>query len=130
MKALVVDDSWITRKVICKMLTRFGIDSYEAANGSQALETLNSNSDIKIAFVDWNMPVMTGIEFLNQAKKDSRFDSIKIVMVTGNNEMDHVKSALNSGVDEYIMLPLTKEILQEKLALLNIHPEDKCDFEA
>ena len=112
------------------MLTRFGIDSYEAANGSQALETLNSNSDIKIAFVDWNMPVMTGIEFLNQAKKDSRFDSIKIVMVTGNNEMDHVKSALNSGVDEYIMLPLTKEILQEKLALLNIHPEDKCDFEA
>lgn len=122
-KALVVDDCTITRKLIKNFLMGFGFKSVEAADGKQAFECLKKHQDVEIAFVDWNMPVMTGIEFLHQVRSDTKLHSLKIVMVTGNTEMSFVKTALTEGVDEYIMLPLTKEIFQEKLALLGIHPK-------
>ena len=122
MKSLVVDDSWITRKVMSKLLERFGIEALEADDGANALTILNDNPEIEIIFLDWNMPLMTGIEFLQRVKNDDRYKMLKVVMVTGNTEMSFVVSAIAEGVDEYIMLPIDKNILEEKLALLGVFP--------
>ena len=124
-KALVVDDTEPTRRLISRMLLKFGLEAIEASDGQQALQALESQPAVDIAFVDWNMPVMTGIEFLRHVRQNASRETMKIVMVTGNTDMDSVQAALEAGVDEYIMLPLTKEVLQEKLALLGIYPTMK-----
>lgn len=122
-KALVVDDSTTTRTLIANMLVKFGFDAIEAGDGKEAISVLEKHPEVRIAFVDWNMPVMTGIQFLHIVRQDSNLNSLRIVMVTGNTEMDFVVSAIKEGADEYIMLPITSEILEEKLALLGIYPK-------
>ncbi|NDC37134.1 MAG: response regulator [Proteobacteria bacterium] len=119
-KALVIDDSSTVRLIVSKMLRAFGYESVQAANGLLALEELAKNPDVTLALVDWNMPVMSGIEFVQQARKSSEPESLKIVMVTTETEMHQVSKALEAGVDEYIMKPFTKEIFEEKLAMLGI----------
>jgi two-component system chemotaxis response regulator CheY len=121
-KILVVDDSPVTRVVIAKMLESFGFETIQAQDGVEALKELAKNQDIKIALVDWNMPTMTGIDLLRQVRCDSKLSDLKIIMVTTENEMHSVTTALNEGVDEYIMLPLTSDVLKDKLALLGIYP--------
>ena len=123
--ALVIDDNKTNRKVISAMLARFHISAVEACDGKQGLELLNQNEGIEIAFVDWNMPVMSGIEFLQVARTSKDESKLKVVMVTSNTDMNYVVSALESGASEYIMLPLTREVLQEKLALLGIYPKEQ-----
>lgn len=119
-KALVVDDSSTVRSIITKMLTAWGIPSVQAGNGQEALTVLNQNKDVNLALVDWNMPVMNGIEFVRQARQNKDFHAMKIVMVTTETEMTQVVAALEAGVDEYIMKPFTKEIFEEKLMMIGI----------
>ena len=126
-KALIVDDCLVTRKIIARMLSRFGFTAVEAGDGQEAFDVLNANPEVIVAFVDWNMPVMTGIDFLRKAREIPHLEALKIIMVTGNNEMEHIVTAIKSGVDEYIMLPITKNILEEKLALLKIYPDNGTD---
>jgi two-component system chemotaxis response regulator CheY len=121
-KILVVDDSPVTRVVIAKMLQRFGFETMQAENGLDALNVLVKNEDIEIVLLDWNMPTMNGIEFLRSARNDKKQTDLKVIMVTTQNEMEYVITALNEGIDEYIMLPLTSDILRDKLALLGIYP--------
>lgn len=119
-KALVVDDSSTVRSIITKMLLDWGIESVQAGNGQEALNMLEQNKDVSIALVDWNMPVMSGIEFVRHARENGEYKGIKIVMVTTETEMHQVVKALEAGVDEYIMKPFTKEIFEEKLTMVGI----------
>lgn len=119
-KALIVDDSSTVRSVIARMLNSWGIESVQAANGQEGYTSLDSNPDVTIAFVDWNMPIMNGIQLVQKIRSESKYQSVKIVMVTTETEMDQVMKALETGADEYIMKPFTKEIFREKLALLGI----------
>jgi len=123
-KALIVDDSSTVPPIIAKMLTSFGIDNVQAGNGQEAYNTLEKTLGVTIAFVDWNMPVMSGIQLVRMVRADAKFQTMKIVMVTTETEMQQVTTALEAGVDEYIMKPFTKEIFREKLELLGIldHP--------
>jgi two-component system chemotaxis response regulator CheY len=122
-KALVIDDSSTVRLIVSKMLKGLGYDSVQAANGLLALDELSKNPDVTLALVDWNMPVMSGLEFVQHARKSSDQAKLKIVMVTTETEMHQVSKALEAGVDEYIMKPFTKEIFEEKLAMLGISAE-------
>jgi len=122
-KAIVIDDSSTVRSIISKMLTAMGIQSVQAADGKQALTVLSQNEDVSIAFVDWNMPVMNGIDFVQEVRKQAVYNKIKILMVTTETEMSQVVIAIESGVDEYIMKPFTKEIFLEKLSMLGILDE-------
>lgn len=121
MKALIVDDSAATRHIIKKLLKEAApqIDqTVEAQDGADALKKLGDNPDVKIAFVDWNMPVMNGLEFVQAARASIDSEKLKIVMVTTETEMTAVIQALESGVDEYVMKPFTKETLTEKLQII------------
>ena len=120
MHALIIDDSSATRMILREILSSHGFDIVEAENGKQALEQLADHDDITLALVDWNMPEMNGYEFLIEARKDSKFDGVLMMMVTTETDMSRVSKALEAGANEYVMKPFTKEILGEKLMLLGI----------
>jgi two-component system, chemotaxis family, chemotaxis protein CheY len=119
MRALIVDDSRAIRMVLRRALGECGFDDFaEAGDGSEALNVLSSGPLPEAAFVDWNMPVMNGLEFVQAARSNSEYASMAIIMVTSETAFDHVESALAAGADEYVMKPFTSDVLTEKLALV------------
>jgi two-component system chemotaxis response regulator CheY len=120
MRALVVDDSKTTRMIIGRILREIGFDVVEASNGQEALTKLEEGGSADLALVDWNMPEMSGIEFVRAVRADPTHVEMKLMMVTTESEAEQVSEALEAGADEYAMKPFTKEVIQEKLALLGI----------
>lgn len=92
----------------------------EAGQGAEALDQLQQSGPLDLALVDWNMPVMTGYEFLQQIRAKREFDPMPIMMVTTETEMSQVQRALEAGANEYVMKPFTEEALREKLLLLGL----------
>ena len=120
-KALVVDDSRTIRIIIRRILLELGYEVCEASNGREALEVLEAEKpDVDLVLADWNMPVMNGLELLKELRQDSEFCGLKVLMVTTETEMEHMKSALDAGADEYVMKPFTRDILLEKLEIVGI----------
>jgi two-component system chemotaxis response regulator CheY len=119
MRALIVDDSRFVRDFLRGMLKSKGIDCEEAADGRAGLEQLHSGLDFDLALVDWNMPVMDGLEMLRQLRADG-FNDLKVMMVTTEAENDFIVRALEAGADEYLMKPFDDAALSEKLAMLGL----------
>ena len=119
MRALVIDDSRTVRLVIAKLLAELGFEVVEAANGRQGLAQLHQ-SPADVVLVDWNMPEMNGLEFIQAVRADRAYDSVRLVMVTTETEQQQVIRALQAGASEYIMKPFTREILVAKLTLLDL----------
>lgn len=121
MKVLIVDDSRPIRKIMARMLGQMGHETFEAGNGKEALSQMEVHPDISLVMLDWNMPEMDGLETLTALNaRDRSFPKPTIVMVTTENEMGKIVEAMTLGANEYIMKPFTKEILEEKLAILGI----------
>ena len=118
MKVLVVDDSRVMRMIIGRALREMGFDIVEAGNGQEALTRLKENSDIGLALLDWNMPVMNGIDFLRAMRSDQQYAAIKVMMVTTETEMTQVQLALQVGANSYVTKPFTPDVIQEKLRSL------------
>jgi two-component system chemotaxis response regulator CheY len=115
MKVLVVDDSRVMRVIIGRTLREMGHDVVEAGDGQEALVRLNEDDGVALAMVDWNMPVMNGIDFLLAMRGDQRFKQIPVMMVTTETEMGQVQLALQAGANNYVTKPFTPDVLQEKL---------------
>jgi two-component system chemotaxis response regulator CheY len=120
MKFLVIDDSRAIRAVITRMLTQLGHEHVSAANGREGLDALEASLDFDVALVDWNMPVMTGIEFVAAVRSCGEYDGMRIMMITTETEVERITQALALGADEYLMKPFTLEAFVEKLALLGV----------
>jgi two-component system chemotaxis response regulator CheY len=120
MRALIVDDSRAVRIIIGSYLREIGLDVLEACNGRDALVKMQQNQDVELVLVDWNMPEMNGLDFINALRAQRVYDPVRIVMVTTETECEQVTRALNAGANEYIMKPFTKEILVAKLNLLDL----------
>lgn len=118
MKALVVDDSRAIRHYLAKLLTDLGFEVAVAGHGLEGLEQLSAATDL--VTVDWNMPEMNGLEFVQAVRMDPSFDRTRIVMVTTETEMSQVERALSAGAQEYVMKPFTKDVLEEKLRVLGL----------
>ena len=95
-------------------------ETFEAANGAEALVRLRESGPMDVALVDWNMPEMNGYDFLTAVRGDRQHDAMKIVMVTTETEITQVQSALSQGANEYIMKPFTRDAVIEKLQLLGL----------
>ena len=106
--------------IIGRILRECGFEVIEASNGVEALGRLEELGPADLALVDWNMPEMTGIEFVKAVRAESTYDNMKMMMVTTESEAEQVVTALEAGANEYAMKPFTKEVIQEKLALLGI----------
>lgn len=121
MRALVVDDSRAMRGLLVRLLRGLGFEVTEAPDGSAALDlVVHDASSFDLALVDWNMPIMGGLELVHAIRKEHRFDAMRIMMVTTENDIEHVVSALDAGANEYLMKPFTPEAVSEKLALLGL----------
>jgi two-component system chemotaxis response regulator CheY len=119
-KAIVIDDSRATRLILKRTLIAQGFEVLEAGDGRQAVEELERSGPVDLALVDWNMPVMTGYEFIVEIRSRAIFSSMSIMMVTTETETSQVQLALDAGANEYIMKPFTEEVLREKLMLLGL----------
>jgi two-component system, chemotaxis family, chemotaxis protein CheY len=119
-RALVVDDSTAMRVIIRRILKEQGFDTVEAEHGKAALTALAASGPVELALVDWNMPEMNGLEFVQAVRADARFGEMIIMMVTTEIESAQVMRALEAGANEYLMKPFTKPALVEKLALLGL----------
>ena len=121
MYALVIDDSRAMRRIVGKIVSRLGFEVLEAENGVEGLTQLEANSsEIEVVLVDWNMPVMNGLDFVKQVRANQEFEKHKLVMVTTETEPTQMARALMAGVDEFVMKPFTEEILVEKLKLIGV----------
>jgi two-component system, chemotaxis family, chemotaxis protein CheY len=119
LKILIVDDSKQIRRHVARTLTAAGHTSCEAEDGLVALDVLEREDDVDVVLMDRYMPVMDGIESLQSIKQEAKYDHIKVVMMTTENNSEKIQEALDCGADEYIMKPLTKEVIEEKLESLD-----------
>jgi two-component system, chemotaxis family, chemotaxis protein CheY len=119
MRALIVDDSRFVRGHLRKLLEEKGIACEEAGDGQAGMEQLSSGAAFDLALIDWNMPVMDGLEMLLELRA-SGFADLKVMMVTTEAESGFIERALEAGADEYLMKPFDMEALMEKLAMLGI----------
>jgi len=119
MRALIVDDSRFVRGFLRGLLEEMQIECEEAGDGQAGLDRLHEGDPFDVALVDWNMPVMNGLEML-QGLRAEGFDSVKVMMVTTEAENDFILRALDAGADEYLMKPFDEEGLTEKLALMEL----------
>lgn len=120
MQVLVIDDSRAVRTIIRNFLRGLGFETIEAGNGQEGLERLEEFPEITLVLVDWNMPVMDGLEFIQTIRSQPALNHIRLVMVTTETESEQVARALAAGANEYVMKPFTKDVLAAKLSLLNI----------
>jgi two-component system chemotaxis response regulator CheY len=125
MQALVVEDSSTIRKILCQYLRKMNINVVEAANGQEALDRLKEMSAPDLVLVDWNMPVMSGIEFIQAVRELKIYDPLPLIMVTTNSESEYLGTAMDAGATLYIQKPCTLDALREKLDLLGLFTESK-----
>jgi two-component system chemotaxis response regulator CheY len=112
---LVVDDSRVIRKVARRVLEDIGFEIAEAADGMEALAWCRAAMPDAV-LLDWNMPVMNGIEFLRQLRTEPGGEEPIVVFCTVENDLDHIRAALDAGANEYIMKPFDGEIIAAKFA--------------
>lgn len=124
MQALVIDDSRALRLLIGKILREQGFEVCEAADGSEGLAKLRANPGIGLVLVDWNMPVMDGLQFIQAVRQEREWDDIRLMMVTTENESEQVQRAIAAGANEYLMKPFTADVLIAKLTLLGVSEEN------
>jgi two-component system, chemotaxis family, chemotaxis protein CheY len=110
---LVVDDSGVVRKVARRIVEAMGFQVIEAEDGSVALEACKQAFPDAV-LLDWNMPVMDGLEFLIQLRRMPGGDAPIVVFCTTENGIDHIARALEAGANEYIMKPFDKDIVADK----------------
>lgn len=114
---LIVDDSRVIRKVSRHILETLGFTVDEAENGKEGLDAC-AKAMPDVILLDWNMPVMTGIEFITQLRQRAGGDKPKVVFCTTENDVAHIREAISAGADEYVMKPFDHETLQIKLQLV------------
>jgi two-component system, chemotaxis family, chemotaxis protein CheY len=121
MNALIIDDSLAMRRILGKIMAGLGFETIEARDGAEGLAVFLEKADtIEVTLVDWNMPVMTGIEFVEEVRSKNEYDNHKLMMVTTETEPSRMARALMAGVDEFVMKPFTQEILVDKLKLIGV----------
>jgi two-component system, chemotaxis family, chemotaxis protein CheY len=123
MRALILDDSRAMRMILRRIMHSAGFEVVEAADGRQGLDVLAGGPLPEVALVDWNMPGIDGLSFVNAVRDNPDYRPMTLMMVTTESEHDQVVRALAAGAHEYIIKPFTADAIVEKLELLGLIPE-------
>ena len=116
---LIVDDSKVIRMVARKILQELEFETVEAADGKQALDACITKMPDAV-LLDWNMPVMSGIEFLRELRALPTGGGPIVVFCTTENDIQHIQEAIEAGANEYIMKPFDSEIIQAKFTQVGL----------
>ena len=119
-KVLIVDDSKVVRSFVSKCLDELNIsDKDEAIHGQDALEKVKASMP-DVILLDWNMPVMDGLEFLKELRQLPNGGDVTVIFCTTENDIGKIQEAISNTADEYIMKPFDAEILRSKFNQLGI----------
>ena len=116
---LVVDDSKVIRKVARHILETLDFTVEEAEDGREALSRCERAMP-DVILLDWNMPVMGGMEFLRTLRRQTSSVQPKVVFCTTENDAAHIRAAIDAGADEYVMKPFDRETLETKLQIVGV----------
>jgi two-component system chemotaxis response regulator CheY len=116
---LIVDDSRVIRKVSRHIVEGFGFEVSEAENGLAALDRCRERVP-DLILLDWNMPIMSGIEFIVALRAMDGGREPKVVFCTTEHDVTHVREGIAAGADEYVMKPFDHDTLQLKLARIGL----------
>ncbi len=124
-KVLIVDDFSLARILMSEALKALGMnDQVQAKDGQDAFNIIekcySEKNPISLIFLDWAMPIMNGFEVLKKCRADERFSTVPIVMVTAEAERSNLLKAISAGANAYIVKPITREALSEKIGEINL----------
>lgn len=114
---LIVDDSKVIRKVARHILETMEFQVSEAMDGQEALNHCENNHP-DVILLDWNMPVMGGMDFLRSYRNSKPAHAAKVIFCTTENGIGHIQAAIDAGADEYVMKPFDRETLASKLQIV------------
>ncbi len=116
LKFLIIDDSVTMRRIVINSLKNLGYDNYvEASDGKDALIKLSADSSINFIITDWNMPVLSGLDFVKAIKSNETTNNLPILMITTRGIKEDIIQALEAKVSNYIVKPFTPQVLKEKI---------------
>lgn len=117
MKYLIIDDSATMRRIVVNSLQRIGVtDVVEAGDGREALNKFDSS--VGFIITDWNMPNMAGVDFARAIRAREDGKTVPILMMTTRSLREDIITALESGVNNYVVKPFTPQVLKEKIDAL------------
>ncbi|MGA2674675.1 MAG: response regulator [Terracidiphilus sp.] len=116
---LVTDDSAMVRKIARRLLTGLGFNVDEAENGQVALEKCQERMP-DVVLLDWNMPVMDGLEFLQALRRTEDGKNPTVIFCTTETDVEHIQKAIECGANEYLMKPFDRDSLSSKLAVVHM----------
>lgn len=116
---LIVDDSKVIRMVARRILEGLHFEIAEAADGKMALEACQKSMPDAI-LLDWNMPVMNGIDFLRELRQLKGGATPQVIFCTTENDLAHIQEAISAGANEYIMKPFDSEIIEAKFSQIGL----------
>ncbi len=117
-KALVIDDDKVTRMMFSKMLQKLSVDVTEAADGVEGIMMTEDHGPFDIIFIDWSMPNMNGMEFIQHIKRHEDSADTKLVMITGTEVLNADIMAQSLGIHAYLVKPIDSNKIA---AIINSH---------
>lgn len=120
MRALIIDDSMAMRRMLAAYVQGLQVSPIVAVDGQDAVEVLEREGEFEVALVDWDMPRMNGVEFVRHVRSDPRWQGMKLIMVTAHVDPDDIMNALQTGADDYLMKPVSSEMLEDKFRILGL----------
>jgi len=115
MRFLIVDDSSTMRRIIINTLNKLGYKEFhEAGNGREGVDKLATTA-VDMVITDWNMPEMSGIDFIKAVRANEATKALPVLMVTTNAAEDDIKEALRAGVNNYVVKPFTPDTIKDKI---------------
>lgn len=115
MKILIVDDSKTMQRLIEKTVKELGYDDLLLCDSAKAALDVLKEEKLDLILLDWHMPEMSGLELLRILKSDDSLKGIPVIMLTVENEMGNVSTAIESGAEGYVLKPINKELLLTRL---------------
>ena len=116
---LIVDDSRVIRMVARRILEQLSFEILEAVDGQDALNVCRRQMP-DVILLDWNMPVMNGLEFLKNLRGSEGGDGPVVVFCTTENDIGHIRQAIEAGANEYIMKPFDRDIIEAKFSQVGL----------
>jgi two-component system chemotaxis response regulator CheY len=117
---LIIDDSSTMRQLLGMIATELGVVSEQAADGQAALDRVKQAPRFDVALVDWDMPRMSGLEFVQAVRAEPELAALKLMMVTSHHASQEVRLALSLGADDFLMKPLDAGMVADKLRVLGL----------
>ncbi|MGK5171056.1 response regulator [Geodermatophilus sp. CPCC 205761] len=120
----MIDDSRAMRRIVSGTLEAFGYETRQAGHGQEALDVLHEGWVPDLCTIDWNMPVMDGLQFVSAVRSNPAWRAVTLMMVTSEGEQSQIVRALAAGAHEYVLKPFTADAIRDKLALLGLLPQE------